>query len=79
MIERSGLTVVDETGILFIPGWLRMADLATHTRHSSLSPFVRAAVERFRSLDRRAAGLARHGYLLAAVAVRQVPRTQQQR
>ena len=74
MIERAGLTVVNETGILFIPGWLRMADLAAHTRHSRLSPIARAAVERFRHLDRRAPGLAAHGYLIAAVAKRSVPR-----
>lgn len=72
MLERAGLTVEDETGILFIPGWLRMADLATHAKYPSLSVLVRAAVERFRRLDRRAAGLARHGYLLATIARRPV-------
>ena len=27
MLEREGLTIVDQTAILFIPGWLRMLDL----------------------------------------------------
>jgi hypothetical protein len=31
MLERAGLTVVAETAILFIPGWLRMLDLACHS------------------------------------------------
>jgi SAM-dependent methyltransferase len=30
MLERAGLTVIAETAILFIPGWLRMLDLACH-------------------------------------------------
>ena len=30
MLERAGLDVVAETAILFIPGWLRMLDLACH-------------------------------------------------
>ena len=31
MLERAGLDVVAETAILFIPGWLRMLDLACHS------------------------------------------------
>ena len=31
MLQRSGVEVVAETGILFMPGWLRMIDLALHS------------------------------------------------
>src|SRR6185503_13122255 len=31
MLERAGFSVVAETAILFIPGWLRMIDLACHS------------------------------------------------
>ena len=30
MLQRSGAEVVAETGILFMPGWLRMLDLTLH-------------------------------------------------
>jgi exosortase/archaeosortase family protein len=70
MLHRAGLTVIDESGILFIPGWLRMADLATHTRAPRLAPATRAGVRLFAWLDRRFPRLRRHGYLLASVAGR---------
>ena len=31
MLESAGFEVVAETAILFVPGWLRMADLALHS------------------------------------------------
>jgi exosortase/archaeosortase family protein len=70
MLQRAGLTVIDESGILFIPGWLRMADLAAHTRAPRLAPATRAGVRLFAWLDRRFPRLRRHGYLLASVARR---------
>jgi exosortase/archaeosortase family protein len=68
MLQRAGLTVIDESGILFIPGWLRMADLAAHTRAPRLAPATRAGVRLFGWLDGRFPRLRRHGYLLASVA-----------
>ena len=38
MLETAGFEVVAETAILFVPGWLRMADLALH---SYLRPLAR--------------------------------------
>ncbi len=68
MLQRADLDVVDESGILFIPGWLRMADLAAHTRVPGLAPLTRAAVTLFATIDARFAALRRHGYLLASTA-----------
>ena len=59
-----------ETGILFIPGWLRMLDLACHTWLRPLDRLTGALCASFDRASRRWLGLRRHGYLLATVAVR---------
>lgn len=70
MLEDAGLEVTAETGILFIPGWLRMLDLACHAWCRPLSPVTRALVAPFVWLDRHVPSLRRHGYLLATVGVK---------
>ena len=74
MLESHGFQVTAETGILFIPGWLRMLDLACHAYCRPLTVGTRALVAPFVYLDRRVAWLRRHGYLLATVVTR--PRSQ---
>src|SRR5262245_66162987 len=44
MVEAAGLRVRLETGILFIPGWLRLSDLWCHTRSRRLAPVTAAVV-----------------------------------
>jgi SAM-dependent methyltransferase len=70
MLETAGFRVVHETGILFIPGWLRMADLAAHVWCKPLTRLTAPMVSVFRAIDRRVAGVRRHGYLLATVVER---------
>ena len=74
MLERAGFAVTAETGILFVPGWLRMADLACHTsRFAPLrwcSRLTGLLCAPFDHASRRWPRLRRHGYLLATVAVR---------
>ena len=70
MLERAGLTVVAETAILFIPGWLRMIDLACHSWCRPLARVTGACVWPFVFLDRHVPAVRRHGYLLATVAVK---------
>lgn len=70
LLERAGLVVVAETAILFIPGWLRMLDLACHTWCRPLAALTRAAVRPFAWLDRHVPAVRRHGYLLATVVTR---------
>jgi SAM-dependent methyltransferase len=67
MLLRAGLEVVDETAILFIPGWLRMLDLACHAWFRPLSWLTAALVQPFVYLDRHVPAVRRHGYLLATV------------
>lgn len=70
MIERAGLTVGAETAILFIPGWLRMLDLACHSWCRPLARITGACVQPFMFLDRHVPAVRRHGYLLATVATK---------
>lgn len=70
MVERAGLSVVDETAILFIPGWLRMLDLACHTWCRPLAMVTGALVHPFVLLDRYVPAVRRHGYLLATIVTK---------
>ncbi|MCX6538474.1 MAG: class I SAM-dependent methyltransferase [Acidobacteria bacterium] len=70
MLERAGFAVVAETAILFIPGWLRMLDLACHAWCRPLAKVTGALVWPFAFLDRHLPAVRRHGYLLATVAVK---------
>ncbi len=70
MLERAGLDVVAETAILFIPGWLRMLDLACHSWCRPLAAVTGALVRPFVYLDRHVPAVRRHGYLLATVVMK---------
>ena len=70
MLQRAGLTVVAETAILFIPGWLRMLDLACHAWCRPLSWLTAACVWPFALIDRHVPAVRRHGYLLATVVTK---------
>ena len=67
MLERAGLVVTAETAILFIPGWLRMLDLACHAWCRPLARVTGACVQPFVWLDRHVPAVRKHGYLLATV------------
>ena len=70
MLQRAGFEVVAESGILFIPGWLRMLDLACHAWLRPLAWLTGALCAPFDWLSHRFPALRRHGYLIAAVGVR---------
>jgi SAM-dependent methyltransferase len=70
MLEKAGLAVVAETAILFIPGWLRMLDLACHSWCRPFAAVTGALVRPFVFLDRHVPAVRRHGYLLATVVVK---------
>jgi SAM-dependent methyltransferase len=71
MLQRAGFSVVAETAILFIPGWLRMLDLACHSWCRPLSVLTGACVQPFVWLDRHVPAVRRHGYLLATVVTKE--------
>jgi SAM-dependent methyltransferase len=70
MLEAAGLAVVAETAIFFIPGWLRMLDLACHSWCRPLATVTGALVWPFVLLDRHLPAVRRHGYLLATVVTK---------
>jgi len=70
MLEAAGFRVEAETGILFIPGWLRMLDLLCHTRFPWLSSLTGFAIRPFAWAYETFPGLRRHGYLIAAVVTK---------
>jgi len=70
MLEGAGLVVVAESGLLFIPGWLRMLDLACHAWCRPLAAVTGALVRPFMLLARHVPGVRKHGYLLATVVSR---------
>jgi hypothetical protein len=70
MLERADLEVVAETAILFIPGWLRMLDLACHAWCRPFAAVTGALVQPFIFLDRHVPAVRRHGYLLATVVTK---------
>jgi SAM-dependent methyltransferase len=70
MLQRAGFTVAAETAILFMPGGLRMLDLACHAWCRPLTALTGALVRPFIFLDRHVPAVRRHGYLLATVVVK---------
>jgi SAM-dependent methyltransferase len=70
MLQRAGLIVTAETAILFVPGWLRMLDLACHSWCRPLATVTGALVRPFMAVDRHVPAVRRYGYLLATVVVK---------
>lgn len=67
LLEDVGFTVVARTGILFIPGWLRLLDLFLFVRDPRWSAALRPFVAPFAWLYRHSSLARSSGYLLAAV------------
>ena len=70
LLNGAGLNVVAETAILFIPGWLRMLDLACHSWLRPCAALTGALIRPFVLLDRHVPAVRRHGYLLATVVTK---------
>lgn len=67
ILEAAGFRVLDQSGVLFIPGWLRMADLYLHCYTRAGTSLTRPLVAPFASLYRKFPRLRRHSYLIATV------------
>jgi SAM-dependent methyltransferase len=72
LLEGVGFQVQAHSGVLFIPGWLRMADLLCHTKYPPLAKLTGALVKPFAWLYRHLPAVRRHGYLLACVVTKPV-------
>ena len=67
MLSRGGFEVLKSDGVLFMPGILRMAELALLDKLPVLSRILGALHWPFRILARVFPALNRHGYLVACV------------
>ena len=70
VLEAAGFRVKAQTGILFIPGYLRMAELWLHSRRSPLVHLTTPPIRLFAWLYRHVPAVRRHGYLIVAVGER---------
>jgi SAM-dependent methyltransferase len=68
VVEDAGLRVLGRTGILTVPGILRMADLFFHTRGIPLTWLTGAVTQPFRFAETRWEWPGYFGYLLTVVA-----------
>jgi SAM-dependent methyltransferase len=68
MLRKAGFEVTARTGILFMPGWLRMLDLFLFVIRPSWSASLRPLIAPFAWLYRRFESTRRCGYLIASVA-----------
>ncbi len=68
LVARNGLTVEDRTGLLFVPGIVRLADLFLHVRGLPMARLTGAATRPFEYAEQRWEWARRLGYLIAVVA-----------
>lgn len=69
-LEGAGFEVLERTGILALPGFVRLLDLFCHTRGIPLDPLWAALIAPFGFCERRFSAARRLGYLMAMVAQR---------
>jgi ubiquinone/menaquinone biosynthesis C-methylase UbiE len=70
LLESVGFRVATRTGILFMPGWLRMLDLWCYYRCRKVTRLTGSLVRVFAWFYRRFPRVRRYGYLTACVAVK---------
>jgi SAM-dependent methyltransferase len=68
IVERSDLRVRCRTGLLLMPGFVRLADLYFYTRGIPLHKFIPLLLWPFEQLERRWEWTRKLGYLLVVVA-----------
>ena len=68
LLKNAGFKIVGESGILFMPGSLRIADLVFNKYAPSLCFLTNLLIKPFELLERRFEVLHRNGYLIACAA-----------
>lgn len=72
-VAAAGLRPLADTGILFVPGWLRMFELFCRHRLPALAGLASASIRPFAWLDGRTSFFRRWGYLIVCVAEKPHP------
>jgi len=70
LLESAGFRTTGRSGVLFMPGWLRVLDLYLHFTRSAFAPVPAAFVRVFAWMYRRVPAVRAHGYLMALAAVK---------
>jgi SAM-dependent methyltransferase len=70
VLESAGFRPVGRSGILFMPGWLRLMDLWCHVHAPRLARLTAGMVAPFAWAYRRFPGVRRLGYLIAWAVVK---------
>jgi len=65
LLESAGFRPIGRSGILFMPGWLRILDLWCHVRMPRMARLTGCLVRPFAWAYRRFPNIRRHGYLIA--------------
>ncbi|HEY3246758.1 MAG TPA: class I SAM-dependent methyltransferase [bacterium] len=73
LLTSVGFLPTGRSGVLFMPGWLRVLDLYLHFKRPASTSATAALVRSFAWLYRRYPALRKHGYLLAMAAVKPGP------
>lgn len=68
MMRETGFRTLDMSGILFMPGILRIADLFFHVYYPPLTKITAPLIVPFAWLYRKVPALRRHGYLICSIA-----------
>ena len=73
LLESAGFRALDWSGLLFMPGWLRILDLWCHVRAPTLTPLTGRMVAPFAWVYRKFPLIRRLGYLIAWAGVKPDP------
>ncbi len=68
LLEDAGFRIQGVSGVLFIPGILRMLDLYLHVKFSSATKLTAPFIAPFAWLYRKFPALRRHSYLITSIA-----------
>ncbi len=67
LLGETGFRIIGRSGILFMPGWLRMLDLFLYVRRPRSSFLMAPLISPFAFLYKAVPLLRRQGYLIACV------------
>lgn len=67
LLRQVGFRIVDNTGILFMPGMLRILDLYLFCKFPAATRFTAPLIAPFAYLHEKYPWIRRHGYLIASV------------
>lgn len=68
IIEKEGLKIIDESGLLFIPGGIRILDIWLNQKIKPLCKITGTISKIFNKIEQKIKPLRKHGYMIACIA-----------